>query len=56
MDKFVTVMLYFLWTLSLIGILVVVFTSFQYSDLNIIILIIIIFTLANTYFSLKQKR
>jgi len=56
MDKFVTVMLYFLWTLTLIGILVVTFTSFQFFDLNIIVLIVIVFTLINTYFSLKQKK
>jgi len=56
MDKFVTVMLYFLWTLTLIGILVITFTSFQYTDLNIIVLIVVIFTLINTYLSFKQKR
>ncbi len=56
MGKFVTIMLYFLWTLALVGILVVTFTSFQFMDINIIVLIVVIFTLLNTYFSFKQKR
>ncbi len=55
MDKLVAVMLYILWTLTLVGILVITFTSFQYLDLNIIVLLLAIFTLINTYFSLRKK-
>jgi len=55
MNKFIAVMMYVLWILTLIGILVVTFTSFQYPDLNIVVLLLTIFALANTYFSLKHK-
>lgn len=55
MDKFVMVMLYILWTLTLLGVLIITFTSFQYLDLNIIVLSLAIFTLINTYFSFRKK-
>jgi hypothetical protein len=56
MEKFVALILYILWTLTLIGVLIITFTSFQYLDLNIIVIFLALFTLINTYFSLRQKR
>ncbi|HOD11969.1 MAG TPA: hypothetical protein PLO93_00980 [Candidatus Omnitrophota bacterium] len=55
MNKLIMIMMYALWTLTLIGILVVTFTSFQYPDLNIVVLLLAVFALINTYFSLKHK-
>ncbi|MFA5059256.1 MAG: hypothetical protein WC676_01335 [Candidatus Omnitrophota bacterium] len=55
MNKFFSFVMYALWILSLIGILVITFTNFQYSDLNAIVIILFVFTLANTFFTLKQK-
>ena len=56
MERFFTAVLYILWTLTLVGILMVTFTNFQYSDLNVAVVFLAVFTLINTYFSLKQKR
>ena len=55
MRKLFTVILYILWTISLIGILVVTFTNFQYEDLNTLIGVILFFTLLNTFFYIKTK-
>lgn len=46
---------YFLWAVSLIGILVITFTNFQYADVNLIVGVLFIFTLINTFFRIKEK-
>ena len=48
--------MYIFWIASLIGILIVTFTNFQYLDLNVIVGVLFIFTLVNTYFIIKEKR
>jgi len=54
-NKLITIMMYALWVLTLIGILVITFTSFRYTDLNIIVVILAVLTLANTYITVKTK-
>jgi len=56
MGTLMTVIMYVLWSLSIIGILVITFANFQYPDLNTIVGVLFAFTLANTYLTLKSKR
>lgn len=55
MDKLFTVVLYALWTLFLIGVLVITFTNFQYSDLNFIVSVLFFFTVINSFFAVRRK-
>ena len=56
MNKIFTVIMYLLWSLSLIGILIITFTNFQYVDLNTIVLVLFAITLLNTFFEIKKRR
>ncbi len=55
MYKILTAIMYVLWTFSLIGILVITFTNFQYLDLNVIVTVLFLFTLINTAFTINSK-
>ncbi len=55
MNKIFTLILYILWTVSLIGLLIITFSNFQYTDLNTIVIILFIFTIINTFFAVKRK-
>ena len=55
MNKFLTVVMYIFWIASLIGILVITFTGFQYMDLNMMVGILLLFTILNTFFTVYQK-
>jgi hypothetical protein len=56
MDKIFVVMMYLLWVLTLAAILIATFTSFQYSDLNFIAIILALLTIINTLLFLKTKK
>ena len=56
MNKLILVMMYVLWAVSLIGILIITFQNFEYSDLNLIVGVIFVFTLINTFFTIKEKK
>ena len=45
--------MYLLWALSLAGVLLAVFTKFQYADVNLIVLVLLMFTLINSLFTKK---
>ncbi len=53
-DKLLGIGMYFLWTLSLIGVLVITFTTFQYPDLNFIVSVFFFFTILNTFFRTQK--
>ena len=55
MEKFLGAMMYVLWAFSLIGILMITFSNFQYTDLNVIVGILFFFALLNTFFTLNKK-
>jgi len=55
-EKIFTIFLYLLWTLTIIGILIVTFTNFQYEDLNLIAALLLVFTLINSYFAVSKKK
>ncbi len=53
MNAFITIVMYLLWGASLLGILVATFTKFQYADINMIVLVLLMFTLINSLFTRK---
>ena len=55
MSKLVTVIMYILWTVSLVGLLVITFTNFQYPDLNALVIIVLFFTALNTAMAVNKK-
>ena len=55
MSKFMTIIMYILWIVSLIGILVITFTGFKYTDLNLIVAVIFSLTVINSFFTSKNK-
>ena len=56
MELFLKIGMYALWGFSLIGILVVIFTKFQYVDLNVIVTVLFLFTAINTLAYLKNQK
>ena len=55
MSKLVTVIMYVLWAVSLIGLLMITFTNFQYPDLDALVIIVFFFTALNTAITVKKK-
>ena len=55
MNQLFTIIMYILWIISLIGLLVITFTNFQYLDLNVIVVILFALTLINSFFTLRRK-
>ena len=53
MNAFITMVMYLLWGLSIIGVLAAVFTKFQHPDINLIVLVLLMFTLINSLFTKK---
>ena len=56
MNRILTIMMYLLWTFTLLGILIITFTNFQYIDLNVIVAVLLFFTLINSFFSLNKPK
>lgn len=55
MEKLLTIFMYVLWAVSLLGLLVITFTSFKYMDLNVIVGILFFFTILNTFIAVNKK-
>ncbi len=55
MKKLITIVMYLLWTISLIGLLVITFTNFKYPDLNSLVIIVFFFTAVNTAMTVGKK-
>lgn len=59
MNIFINIVMYVMWAVTLIAVLVATFTNFVYLDLNIIAIVLVVFTLINTFFVVsagKPKR
>ena len=59
MDIVFTIIMYILWILSIIGLLVITFSKFQFVDLNVIVGVLVFFTLVNSFLTItrgKSKR
>jgi len=54
MDKFFTLIMYMLWMATLVGLVIITFTNFQYIDLNVIVCVLTIFTGINTIITIKR--
>ena len=56
MNVIYTIIMYLLWTLSIGGILLITFTNFQFFDLNILVGVILAFTVLNSFMMIKRKK
>ncbi len=56
MGKMVTGVMYVLWICAIILGLVAVFTDFKYEDVNVMALLLVVFTIINTFFVTFRKK
>jgi hypothetical protein len=59
MNIIINIVMYCMWAASIIAILAATFTNFTYEDLNVLAVVLLMFTLVNTYFCVaagKKKR
>lgn len=56
MEKFVTLFMYLLWVLTIIFVLASTFTGFENEDLNIFSVVLLVFSVLNSFFILSRKR
>lgn len=56
MERFFSVVMYILWTATIIAILSTTFTNFQYADLNILSGILLVFAVINSIFMMANKK
>ena len=56
MNKILTTIMYVLWTATLLGILIITFTNFQYLDLNVFVGVLFFFAVINSFFSLNKAK
>jgi len=55
MNKLITVTMYILWIATIIIGLIAVFSDFKYEDINLIALVLVVFTILNTFFVVARK-
>ena len=55
MSKIITITMYILWIATIIIGLIAVFSDFKYEDINLIALLLLVFTLLNTFFVMARK-
>ena len=56
MERFFSVVMYILWTVTIIAILSTTFTNFQYVDLNILSGVLLLFAVINSMFMMLNKK
>ena len=56
MGGLIGLIMYALWSLTIIAILASTFTGFEYLDLNVIAVALFLFALLNTYFTMAQMK
>jgi hypothetical protein len=56
MGKMITVVMYVLWILTIILGLIAVFSDFKYEDINLIALLLLVFTILNTFFVIAKNK
>ena len=52
----ISLVMYLLWILTIIAILATTFTDFQYEDLNMIAVVLLVFAVINSYLVLTRRR
>ena len=50
MNTLINIIMYIMWAVTLIAILAATFTNFAYLDLNVIAIVLLVFTIINTFF------
>ena len=55
LEKLISLFMYLLWIVTLIMILAATFTNFQNEDLNIMAVVLLIFSTLNSFFILSRK-
>jgi len=55
MGKLITVIMYLMWICTIVVGLIAVFTDFKYEDLNVMALVLVVFTILNTFFVTSKK-
>lgn len=56
MERFFSLIMYVLWTATIIAVLSATFTNFQYEDLNILAGVLFVFSALNSFFMLSRKK
>jgi len=56
MGGLITLIMYVLWVVTIIAILASTFTGFEYLDLNVIAVVLFVFALLNTYFTMAKLK
>jgi hypothetical protein len=56
MEKLISLVMYVLWTVTIIMILAATFTNFQNEDLNIMAVVLLVFSSLNSFFIFSRKR
>ncbi len=56
MERFLSIVMYVLWTATIVAILSATFTNFQYEDLNILAGIFLFFSILNSIFAVIRKK
>ena len=56
MNTIINIVMYCMWALSIIAILAATFTNFAYLDLNVIAIVLLVFTLVNTFFTVAAGK
>ena len=50
MNTIMSIVMYCLWAVTILAVLATTFTNFSYLDLNVIAIVLLVFTLINTFF------
>ncbi len=55
MGRFMNIIMYLLWTLTIIMVLAATFTEFEYTDLNAIAVVLFLFSFLNSFLMITRK-
>ena len=56
MEKLISLVMYLLWIITIVMVIAATFTNFQNEDLNILAVVLLVFSSANAFFILTRKR
>lgn len=56
MNKFSVMFMYLLWTVTIVFILLTTFTNYQYLDLNVLAIFLLIFASLNSFFMASRPK
>ncbi len=56
MGRFVRIIMYLMWMLTIVFVLSTTFTNFEYEDLNLLAVFFLLFSVVNSFFILSRHR